>query len=76
MLTAKPHQTTREGRKAELLHEWNRHRNGHVEVLRHYRRTTGSTDVLPAGTSVIEEILDVEYGPAEGRDATDAENAA
>lgn len=61
MPTIKPQQKTREARKAELIYEWARNRNSHQEVLKLYRRYTGDTGELGAGTNVIDAILDAEF---------------
>jgi hypothetical protein len=62
MPTSSAGQKTRDARKAELIYEWGRNRNSHQEVLRLYRNYTGNSQELDAGTDVIEEILDAEYG--------------
>lgn len=68
--------TSREARKAELLRLWNRDRNSHLAVIRQFRKTTGSDEELQAGQSVIELILDAEFGPAKEETLGDASEHA
>jgi hypothetical protein len=63
MMSTNTQTTSREERKAELTYKWNGGKKGLMAVLSMYHKIAPTGEPLRAGLSVIDLIVDHEFGP-------------
>jgi hypothetical protein len=68
--------TSREERKAELTYKWNSGKKGQLAVLSMFHKISPTGEALRPGVSVIDVIVNDEYGPELAETASSDNNAS